>query len=246
MRRPYWLRRMTLRPRRLAILALPALAAAIVLLVLGVGDLVSIAEIKARRQELQALIGARPVLHTAAFILAFAAIATFAPGAAVLKVAAGAVFGLAGGFAVSLAGTWLASILGCLTSRYLARHWVERRFAAQAGAINRGVARDGALYLIAMRFNPIIPFFLINFGLGLTRMRLWVFAAASLIGLVPASLVYANAGTQLARIQTPSDILSLPLLGSLVLLSLMPLAGRFAANWLRRRRGMIVDLPEDG
>jgi uncharacterized membrane protein YdjX (TVP38/TMEM64 family) len=236
---------MTPRRRKLLILALPALAAAGLLLLLALGDLVSIAELKARRSELQALIGTRPVLHTAAFILLFAVAAAFAPGAAIFKVAAGALFGLAGGFAASLLATWLAALIGFFTSRYLARHRVERRFAAQIDAINRGVSSDGAVYLLAMRFNPIVPFFLINFGMGLTRMRWWVFAAASLVGLMPASFVYSNAGTQLARIETPSDILSVPLLASLVLLSAMPLAGRFAASWLRRRRGVIVDLPAD-
>lgn len=237
---------MTPRQRRLLILALPALAAAGILLLLALGDLVSIAELKARREELQALIGMRPVLHTAAFILLFALAAAFAPGAAIFKVAAGALFGLAGGFAVSLMATWLATLIGWATARYLARHWVERRFARQAAAINRGVARDGVLYLVSMRLNPILPFFAINVGMGLTRMRLWVFAAVNFVGLIPASFIYANAGTQLARIDTPADILSLPLLGSLFLLSLMPLAGRFAATWLRRRRGVVVDLPADG
>lgn len=232
---------MTPRRRQLLILALPVLAAAGVPLLLALTDIISIAELKARREELQALIGMRPLIHTTAFIIAFAAIAAFAPGAAVLKVAAGALFGLAGGFAVSLVATWLGAIIGFLTSRYVARHWVERRFEGQAGAINRGVARDGALYLVAMRFNPIIPFFMINFGLGLTRMKLWVFAAASVIGLMPASLVFANAGTQLARIEAPSDILSLPLFASLLLLSVMPIAGRLAANWLRRRQGGVVE-----
>lgn len=232
---------MTRRRRQLTYLALPALALAIVLLLLVVGDLVSIPELKARREELQALIWTRPILHTIAFILAFAALAAFAPGAAVLKVAAGALFGLAGGFAVAQISTWLGALIGFLTSRYLARHRAERRFSRQVEAINRGVARDGALYLIAMRFNPIIPFFLINFGLGLTRMRLWVFAAASLIGLLPASLIYANAGTQLARIDTPADILSPSLIASLVLLSLMPIAGRLAADRLRRGPAGVVD-----
>lgn len=230
--------------RKWLILALPALAAAAVLALLLFGDLVSIAELKARRDALHALIAARPVLHTGLFVLVFAVAAAFAPGAAVFKVAAGALFGLAGGFAVSLLATWLAAILGFLIARYIARHWVERRFHAQAEAINRGVRRDGVVYLLAMRFNPLIPFFLINFGMGLTRMRLWVFAATSLFGLMPASFVYANAGTELARIETATDILSPRLILSLVLLSLMPLAGRAVDNLLKRRRGIIVDLPE--
>lgn len=237
---------MTLPRRKWLILALPALAAAAVVALVLLGEIVNIAELKARREALQALIATRPVLHTGLFVLLFATAAAFAPGAAVFKVAAGALFGLAGGFALSLLATWLAALIGFLIARYLARRWVERRFHAQVAAINRGVKRDGVIYLLAMRFNPLIPFFLINFGMGLTRMRLWVFAATSLVGLMPASFVYANAGTELARIETAADILSPRLILSLVLLSLMPLAGRAVDAWLKRRRGIIVDLPEEG
>jgi len=218
------------------------------LLIAGAGalllsDVVTLAELKARRAELIGLIAARPVIFTSLFVLAFAVVAAFAPGAAVLKVAAGALFGLWGGFAVSLAGTLLAATIGFLIARYLARNWVERRFHERVATINRGVRREGVAFLLALRFNPLVPFFLINFGLGMTRMRLWVFVATSFFGLMPASFVYSNAGTELARIAAPSDILSVRLLGSLILLSLMPLIGRWAAHRLRRRRGAIAALP---
>lgn len=237
---------MTPRHRRLMVLALPALAALAALGLFLLGDLINLDALKARQSELQALIAARPVAFTTVFVIVFAVIASFAPGAAVLKVAAGALFGLAAGFGVSLAATLLAAMIGFVMSRYLARHWVERRFHAQAEAINRGVRRDGIVYLLAMRFNPLLPFFLINFGMGLTRMRLWVFTATSLFGLMPASFVYANAGTELARIETPADILSARLIGSLILLSLMPVVGRLASNRLRHRRGLLVDEADAG
>lgn len=223
--------------RRATALALLLVVVLIVAVAVGAGDLLSLDELRARREWMEAWIADYPVLFTAAFVLGFILLAALAPGAAVFKVAAGAVFGLWGGFAVAWGSTAVAAVIGFLLSRYLARHWVEERFATQAAAINRGVEREGVAYLLAMRLNPLIPFFLINFGMGLTRMRLSAFAATSLLGLVPASLVYANAGTELARIDTPSDILSVRVLGSLVLLSLMPIVGRLAASWVRRRRG---------
>lgn len=226
----------------LSLLALLAVAAALVLL----SDVVTLAELKARRLELIAMIAAHPVAFTSLFILAFGVIASFAPGAAVLKVAAGALFGLWGGFAVSLVATLMAATLGFVVARYLARHWVERRFHERVAIINRGVKREGVVFLLALRFNPLIPFFLINFGLGMTRMRLWVFVATSFFGLIPASFVYANAGIELARIETPSDILTVRLIGSLILLSLMPPIGRWAAHRLRRGRGAVAELPGEG
>jgi len=223
----------------LSLLALLATGAGVLLL----SDVVTLAELKARRAELIGVIAARPIGFTTLFILAFGVAAAFAPGAAVLKVAAGALFGLWGGFAVSLAGTLLAAAIGFVVARYLARGWVERRFHDRVATINRGVKSEGVVFLLALRFNPLVPFFLINFGLGLTRMRLWVFVATSFFGLMPASFVYSNAGTELARIATPSDILSVRLIGSLVLLSLMPLVGRWAAQRLRQRHGAIAALP---
>lgn len=235
---------MSPRSRKLALFALPALVAAAVLVFLLAGDLFSLEELKRRQQELQALIAARPVAFTAGFLILFGLVAAVAPGAAVLKVAAGALFGLWAGMAVALGGTLLAAVIGFLASRYLMRHWVEHRFAGQAAAINRGVEREGIVYLLAMRFNPLIPFFLVNFGMGLTRMRATTFTIVSLFGLIPASFVYANAGTELARIEQPSDILSTRLLVSLVLLSLMPVAGRWISAWLRGRRGVADPLEE--
>jgi uncharacterized membrane protein YdjX (TVP38/TMEM64 family) len=230
-------RSMTPGLRRTLLLTLLASAAALLALLL-LSDVLTLAELKARRDQLLAAIAAEPVAATAIFIFAFALLAAFAPGAAVLKVAAGALFGLWGGFGVSLVATLLAAAIGFIVGRYLARDWVERRFHDRVEMINRGVKREGVVYLMAMRFNPLIPFFLINFGMGMTRMPLWVFVATSFFGLMPASLVYSVAGTELARIETPSDILSARLIGSLILLSLMPLAGRWAARRLRGRRAV--------
>ncbi|MFN3725506.1 MAG: TVP38/TMEM64 family protein [Allosphingosinicella sp.] len=224
---------MSPRGRKLALFALPVLVFAAILLVWLAGDLLTLGELKRRQLELQALIRAKPVAFTAAFLLMFGIVAAVMPGAAILKVAAGALFGLWGGMAVALGGTLLGAVIGFLGSRYLMRHWVEQRFARQAAVINRGLERDGIVYLLALRFNPLIPFFLINFALGLTRMRATTFTVVSLFGLLPASFVYANAGTELARIEQPSDILSTRLILSLILLSVMPVAGR----WLSKRLG---------
>lgn len=222
---------MSPRGRKLALFALPVLIAAAILLMWLAGDFLTLAELKRRQLELQEVIRTHPIGFTAGFLLLFGFAAAFAPGAAVLKVAAGALFGLWAGMAVALGGTLLGALIGFLASRYLMRHWVEHRFARQAAAINRGVEREGGVYLLAMRLNPLIPFFLINFAMGLTRMRAAAFTFVSLFGLIPASFVYANAGTELGRIEQASDILSVRLILSLVLLSVMPIAGR----WISRR-----------
>ena len=110
--------------------------------------------------------------------------------------------------------------------------------------IRFGLERDGIVYLLALRFNPLIPFFAINFAMGLTRMRATTFTLVSLVGLLPASFVYANAGTELARIEQPSDILSVRLIVSLALLSVMPIAGRWLSRRLAGRRGVADPLEQ--
>jgi uncharacterized membrane protein YdjX (TVP38/TMEM64 family) len=221
------------------------LVVAAVLLGWLAGDLLTLGELKRRQLELQDVIRAHPIGFTAGFLLLFGVAAAFAPGAAVLKVAAGALFGLWGGMAVALGGTLLGAVIGFLASRYLMRHWVEHRFARQSAAINRGLERDGIAYLLALRFNPLIPFFLINFAMGLTRMRATTFTLVSLVGLLPASFVYANAGTELARIEQPADILSVRLIVSLALLSVMPIAGRWLSRRLGGRRGVADPLDQE-
>ena len=233
---------MTPGTRRTLLLFLGCIAAALILGMI-LSNMVTLDEFKARRQEIVTLIESRPVANTAIFIALFALAAALMPGAAIFKVIAGALFGLWTGMAVALVSTLLAATIGFLLSRYLLRRWVERRWRNRFEVLNRGVEREGVIYLLAMRWNPLVPFFLINFGMGLTRMRLWVFVATSFFGLIPASFVYANAGTQIALIETPRDILSLHLLASLVMLSLMPLVGRWAALRLRRWRGAIADAP---
>lgn len=231
-------RLMTAGTRRTLLLILLAGAVGITLALI-LGRFVTLDAFKARREEIQALIFARPVERTALYILAFAVAAALVPGAAVFKLISGALFGLWAGAAVALAATVIAAALGFLIARYALRGWAQRRWGDRFAAIDDGVRREGVVYLLAMRFNPLVPFFLINFGMGMTCMRLWVFVATSFFGVMPASFIYANAGTQIAAIETPADILSWPLLLSLLLLSVMPFAGRWAAARLRhwRRRG---------
>ncbi len=225
--------------RRTLLLTLLALAAAGIAITI-LSNVVTLEELKQRREELRTLVAERPIAFCSLYFLAFAVLTTFSPGASIFKMAAGAIFGLAGGFVFALFATLSAATIGFLTARYLARTRLERRFHDRFAAINRGVEQEGVVFLLAMRLNPLVPFFLINLGMGLTCMKLWKFALTSLFGILPATFIYTNAGTALAMVETPSDILSVRLLGSLFLLSLMPLLGRWAAKRLRARRATIA------
>jgi pyruvate/2-oxoglutarate dehydrogenase complex dihydrolipoamide dehydrogenase (E3) component/uncharacterized membrane protein YdjX (TVP38/TMEM64 family) len=217
------------------LLVLAAAVAAFFLLDLG--DYLTLANLKTRREELTQLVEARPLAAAAAFFLFYVAVTALSlPGAAIMTLAAGAIFGLWEGLVIVSFASAIGASLAFLSSRYLLRDWVRARFGRRTEAIDRGIERDGAFYLLTLRLIPAFPFFLVNLAMGLTAMRLAAFYLVSQIGMLPGTLVYVNAGTQLGRIERTGDILSPALLGSLVLLGLFPLIAKFAvARWRRRR-----------
>jgi pyruvate/2-oxoglutarate dehydrogenase complex dihydrolipoamide dehydrogenase (E3) component/uncharacterized membrane protein YdjX (TVP38/TMEM64 family) len=220
------------------ILLLALIAAAIAaFFFFDLGRFLTLAELKSRQAELAGFVEARPLAAFAAFFLLYVAVTALSlPGAAILTLAGGAIFGLwQGTLLASFAATAGAS-LAFLSSRYLLRDWVKARFGARVAAIDRGVEKDGAFYLLTLRLIPVFPFFLINLAMGLTAMRLIPYALVSQIGMLPGTLVYVNAGTQLARIESTADILSPALLGSFLLLGLFPLIAKWAVGWWRKRR----------
>jgi pyruvate/2-oxoglutarate dehydrogenase complex dihydrolipoamide dehydrogenase (E3) component/uncharacterized membrane protein YdjX (TVP38/TMEM64 family) len=204
---------------------------------LGLGDYLTLASLKARQAELATFVDERPLVAVAAFFLLYVAVTALSlPGAAIMTLAAGAIFGLwRGTLIVSFASTIGAS-LAFLSSRYLLRDWVKSRFGDRIAAIDRGIAKDGAFYLLTLRLIPAFPFFLINLAMGLTGIRLLTFALVSQVGMLPGTIVYVNAGTQIAAVESTSGILSPALIGSFVLLGLFPLLAKAMVGWWRRRR----------
>ncbi|MYM64458.1 FAD-dependent oxidoreductase [Pseudomaricurvus sp. HS19] len=179
----------------------------------------------------------RPLLVGGLFLLFYIAVTALSlPGAAVMTVAAGALFGLLWGTLLVSFASSIGATLAFLVSRYLLRDLVQQRFGKRLSAINDGVRSDGAFYLFAMRLVPLFPFFLINLLMGLTPIRARTFYWVSQLGMLAGTLVYVNAGTQLAQLQSLGGILSPALLFSFVLLGLFPLLARRLLNWLQGRR----------
>ena len=221
---------------RIALVAL-VLAAIAAAFLFHVVDLFTVDTLKARRDALHLLLDEHPLAIPATYFLLYVAMAALSlPGAAVMTIGAGALFGFMRGVLLVSFASVVGGSLAFLGSRYLFRSWVWRHFGRQIAAIDRGIERDGIFYLLFLRLNPVFPYFLVNLGMGVTRIRLLRYALVSQIGMLPATMVFVNAGTQLAHIRTVRDIASPQLIGSLVLLSLFPLIGKFAAGWLRKRR----------
>ncbi len=201
------------------------------------GQYLDFALLKAKHRALQDYYQLHPLRMLAGyFVLYLLVTALSLPGAAVMTIAGGAIFGLwTGLLAVSFASS-IGATLAFLVSRTLLRDWVQRRFGDSLSAIDRGIEKDGAFYLFALRLVPVFPFFMINLAMGLTPIRVRTFYWVSQLGMLPGTLVYVNAGTQLARIESPADILSLPLLLSFSLLALLPFVGRALLRMIRRYR----------
>ncbi|MGL4437611.1 MAG: FAD-dependent oxidoreductase, partial [Giesbergeria sp.] len=158
------------------------------------------------------------------------------PGAAILTLAAGAIFGLFWGTVIASFASTLGATLAFWSARYLLRDWVQSRFGDRLKPINEGVARDGAFYLFTLRLVPVFPFFLINLLMGLVPMRALTFYAVSQVGMLAGTLVYVNAGTQLAQIDSLAGIVSPGVAVSFALLGVFPLIAKSVLGALQRRR----------
>lgn len=208
------------------------------------GQYLSLEYIKASQERFYTLYQAHQLLVIAAYMGIYIVVTALSlPGAAVMTLAAGGLFGLVTGtVAVSFAST-IGATLACAVSRFLLRDWVQNKFGDKLAAINAGVEKEGAFYLFSLRLVPIFPFFVINLVMGLTRMRLRTFFWVSQIGMLPGTLVYVNAGKELAQIDSLSGILSPGLLISFALLGLFPITvKKLLAAYKRKFRSKAPDL----
>jgi len=158
------------------------------------------------------------------------------PGAAILTIGSGAIFGLGWGLLLASFASSLGAFLAFLSARFLLRDWVQEKFGDRLKAVNRGMERDGAFYLLSLRLVPLFPFFVINLVMGLTQIKTWTFYWVSQLGMLLGTAVYVNAGTQLAQIQSLGDVVSADLIGAFVLLGIFPLIAKAVLALLKRRK----------
>jgi dihydrolipoamide dehydrogenase len=203
------------------------------------GQFLTLEYIKSQQQSLDALYRDNPLLSLAIFFVVYVLMAAASlPGAAVMTLLAGALFGLLTGLILVSFASTIGATLAFLVSRFLLRDAIQARFANNLKTINQGIERDGAFYLFALRLVPAFPFFVINLVMGLTRLRTWTFYWVSQVGMLAGTVVYVNAGTELARLESLSGILSPSLLLSFVLLALLPFIGRRIVTALERRKAL--------
>ena len=194
---------------------------------LDLGRFLTLDTLQQRQQDFAALYAQHPWEVRAAYFGVYVAVAAAAlPGAALLTLAGGAVFGFGWGLLLVSFASSIGATLSFWLSRLLLRDLVQNRFGTQLAEINAGVQRAGWLYLLSLRLLPVVPFFLINLSMGLTKLRTWTFYWVSQVGMLAATAVYVNAGIQLGALHRLSDAASPAVLGSLALLGVFPLVLR--------------------
>ncbi|KPF48231.1 pyridine nucleotide-disulfide oxidoreductase [beta proteobacterium AAP51] len=219
------------------ILLLALLGAVAAFFAFDLGRFFSLAYIQGAQAEIASLYAAHPWQVAGAFFAVYVAVTALSlPGALIMTLLAGALFGLwVGTLIVSFASS-LGALLAMLSARYVLRDSVQARFGARLADVDKGIAREGALYLFTLRLVPAIPFFAVNLLMGLTAMRAATFYGVSQLGMLAGTLVFVNAGTQLGQLRSLQGIVSPGLLVSFVLLGVFPLAAKKAVDLWKARR----------
>jgi pyruvate/2-oxoglutarate dehydrogenase complex dihydrolipoamide dehydrogenase (E3) component/uncharacterized membrane protein YdjX (TVP38/TMEM64 family) len=216
---------------RLALLA--AIALLIVLyFALDLGRFLTLDYFRAQQHAIERYVAGHPVQASAIYFLTYVAVTGLSlPGAALMTLAGGAVFGLAWATLIVSFAASIGATLAFLASRFVLRDWVQRKFGDKLRPVNAGIARDGAFYLFALRLVPAFPFFVINLVMGLTPLRASTFYWVSQLGMLPGTLLFVYAGTQLGEFR-----ISFGLLAALALLGIFPLLAKKTLEWIKSRK----------
>jgi pyruvate/2-oxoglutarate dehydrogenase complex dihydrolipoamide dehydrogenase (E3) component/uncharacterized membrane protein YdjX (TVP38/TMEM64 family) len=179
----------------------------------------------------------QPLQLALGFFLIYVAVTALSlPGATIVTLAGGAIFGLGWGLLIVSFASSIGATLAFLAARFLLRDSVQSRFGQRLADMDKGIQKDGAFYLFTLRLIPVVPFFVINLLMGLTKMKTWTFYWVSQLGMLAGTAVYVNAGTQLGQLDSLKGIVSPGLLGSFVLLGLFPLIARKVVEAVQKRK----------
>ncbi|MBI4290157.1 MAG: FAD-dependent oxidoreductase [Betaproteobacteria bacterium] len=202
-----------------------------------VGRYLNLEFFKAQHAAFATYYQSHPLGAALGFFVAYVAVTGLSlPGAAIMTLAGGAIFGLLWGTLLVSFASSIGATLAFLASRFVLRDWVQQRFGRQLRPVNEGFAKEGGFYLFTLRLVPAFPFFVINLLMGLTPIRAWTFYWVSQAGMLAGTMVYVNAGTQLARIDSLRGILSPALIISMSLLGVFPLVAKKIVDVFKARR----------
>ncbi|WP_196159623.1 TVP38/TMEM64 family protein [Reinekea sp. G2M2-21] len=205
------------------------------------GQWLTLDQLKAQQTGLEQYRAQHPVLVALVYILTYIVVTALSlPGATILTLSGGAIFGVVWGTVFANISATIGATLAFLIARFVIGDWVQQKFGERISVINKGIEQDGAFYLFSLRLVPLFPFFIINVVMGLTKIKTLTFFWVSSVGMIAGAAVYANAGTQLAKLDSLAGIASPGLLISFALLGLFPLIARKGLDWLKSRREALL------
>ena len=222
-------------------LPLVALAAALGLAyALGLHRYLSLEALAEHRAALSGLVAARPLLAGALYVAAYVAVVALSlPGGAIMTLAGGLLFGPWLGTALAVLGATLGACTLFLAARTALAEFIFRRAGPLIAPVREGLRRSGFWYLLSLRLIPVVPFWLANLAPACVGMPFWPYAAATLIGIIPGTAVFAGIGAGLGEIIDMGSRPDLSVIFSAEIL--LPLLGLAALSmlgaWWRHRKG---------
>ncbi len=214
-----------------------AVVVAVIFYQLGLDQYLSLEGIKQSQTQISELNAQHPLLIALAFLAIYVLVTALSiPGAAVLTLGAGAFFGVFWGTVIVSFASTIGATIAFLVARYLFKDSAQQRFGDKLKAVNEGIKNEGAFYLFTLRLVPLFPFFMINLLMGLTPIRTVTFYWVSQLGMLAGTIVFVNAGTQLAQIDSLSGILSPTLILSFALLGIFPILAKKVISYLKGRQ----------
>jgi len=221
------------------------ITAVAVFFVFDLGQYLNLAYIKSQQQVINDFYVLNPVKTGLIFFISYILITGVSlPGAGIMTLAGGAIFGVVWGTILVSFGSVFGATIAFLIARYLFHDYVQEHFGKYLKPINRGIKKEGDLYLFTIRIVPIFPFFIVNTLMALTPIKTINFALVSQIGMLLPTIIFVNAGTQLARIESPGDVLSPELIFSFVLLGLFPFIAKKTLTYIKKKQNVEDDLLE--
>ncbi len=203
----------------------------------------SLADIRGVQLGLGRLSEREPLALVCAYFCAFVTLTALClPGALVLLLLAGASFGLVWGSVLAV----LASTVGATLTMLMARHWLRpvltRKLGTRVERFEQQLQGNEAACLLSLRLLPVIPFMLVNLLSGVLGVRTSTFFWTGLLGMLPATVAYVNAGQQLGQLKSLQELVSPAVLGALLVLAVLPVlmqatVRRIRSKFSRRETG---------
>lgn len=189
----------------------------------GIYRLITFENIKTNLELIKNYYSSHPLSFTAQFVGVYVLITSLSiPGAIVLTLLSGTIFGVIPGTLLVLVCSTVGATIAFLYSKYIFSDFFREKFNERFNKIDRRFNEEGNKYLFSIRMVPVSPFVVINILMGLTNIKLWNYIWITFVGMFPGTLVYVYAGRKMTELDSPSEILTFPILILLTTIAFLP------------------------